>query len=156
MEVDASLGLSWIYLRYMKRTYSLESFHMEPQLLANINTDLNDTIPYVLTQPPSSPLHVTISDGQGLVNTGGEDLKVLQDTVVTPDQTPKDSVVSTEFAQPNSVGQGAATSAPCKTSKPATNDMSISGMTNPVDDDARPLAIRRTRRPLKPRIILDL
>ena len=133
-----------------------DTFLYTPSQHSNVNTDLNDTIPYVLTQQPSSPLHVTISDGQGLVNTGGKDLKVLQDTVVTPDQTPKDSVVSTEFAQPNSVGQGAATSAPCKTSKPATNDKSISGMTNPVDDDARPLAIRRTRRPLKPQVILDL
>ena len=38
MEVDASLGLSWIYKIYMKRTYSLELFHMGPQLLANSYT----------------------------------------------------------------------------------------------------------------------
>ena len=38
MEVDASLGLSWIYQIYMKRTYSLDLFHMEPQLLANTYT----------------------------------------------------------------------------------------------------------------------
>ena len=140
----------------MPSTDPEDTLSYTPSLQCNVNTDLNDTIPYVLTQPSSLPLHVTISDGQGLVNTGGEDLKVLQDAVVTPDQTPKDNVVSTEFAQSNSVGQGAATSAPCKTSKPATNDMSISGMTNSVDDDARPLAIRRTRRPLKPPMILDL
>ena len=68
----------------------------------------------------------------------------------------KDSVANTDFAKSNSVEQGATTSAPCETSNPVTNLNPLSGMFNHVNDDARPLAIRRTRRPLKPRIILDL
>ena len=80
-------------------TDPMDTLSYTPSLQFNVNTVLNDTIPYVLTRQLSSPLHVTISDGQGLVNTGGEDLKVLQDAVVTLEQTPEDNVASTEFAQ---------------------------------------------------------
>ena len=37
-----------------------------------------------------------------------------------------------------------------------TNKQSLSGMTNPTGDELLPLAFKRTRRPLKPRDILDL
>ena len=81
---------------------------------------------------------------------------VLQSTANTPKKMHKDSVAITDFAKSNSVEQGATTSAPCETSNPVTNLNPFSGMFNHVDDNAHPLAVRRTHRPLKPLIILDL
>ena len=124
----------------------------------SIDTDLNDTIPYGFTQQPLSPLssQITTADKSGLSNTDRERLGVLQNTAITPEQIPNDSVVSADSTKSDHTRVGAATSAPCETINLATNKTSLSGMLNPVDDDARPLAIRRTRRPLKPRVILDL
>ena len=124
----------------------------------SIDTDLNDTIPYGFTQQPLSPLssQITTVDKPGLSNTDRENLGVVQNTAITPEQISNDSVVSADSTKLDHTRVGAATSAPCETINPATNQTSLSGMLNPVDDDACPLAIRRTQRPFKPRVILDL
>ena len=122
------------------------------------NTDFDNNLPYCSTYQLSSPsaLHVTFSDEQRLSNIGEENLKLSLDTEITPEQITNNSVANPDVVKSNSVEQGATTSAPCETSKPITSNTPLSGMCKPVDDDTRPLAIRRTRRPLKPRIILDL
>ena len=122
------------------------------------NTDFADNLPYCSTHQLSSPsaLHVTLSDEQRLSNIGEENLKLSLDTEIPPEQITNNSVANPDVVKSNSVEQGATTSAPCETSKPITSNTPLSGMCKPVDDDTRPLAIRRTWRPLKPRIILDL
>ena len=135
-----------------------ESLPSTPGHQPSIDTDLNDTISYGFTQPPLSPLssQITTADKSGLSNTDRERLGAVQNTAITPEHIPNDSVVSADSTKSDHTRVGAATSAPCETTNLATNKTSLSGMLNPVDDDARPLAIRRTRRPLKPRVILDL
>ena len=135
-----------------------ESMPSTPGQQPSIDTDLNDTIPYGFTQQLLSPLSslITTSDKSRLSNTDRENLGFVQNTAISPDQIPNDSVVSADSTKSDHTRVGATTSAPCESTYLATNKTSLSGMLNPVDDDARPLAIRRTRRPLKPRVILDL
>ena len=102
-----------------------ESLPSTPGHQPSIDTDLNDTIPYGFTQQLLSPLSspITTSDKLGLSNTDRESLGVVQNTAITPEQIPNDSVVSTDSTKSDHTRVGAATLAPCETTNLATNKL---------------------------------